>query len=407
MSLPVIPANLIERETYTRRLEPFLGKPVVKVITGQRRTGKSYILYQIMARIRMEDPGANIIYINKEDTAFDSIRLYSDLIDYIKTKSDRKQRNYIFIDEIQEITDFEKAVRSLLLNRKNDIYITGSNAKLLSGELATLLGGRTVEFTVHPLSYREFLLFHKLKDNEESLEKYLFYGGLPFLINLRLDETAYEYLRNIYNTIVLRDVVSRHGIRNIYFLEQLVRFLADNTGSLFSAKSISDFLKSQKVMIPHNQVQTYAGYLAEAFLIHRVLRYDISGRRLFETGEKYYFEDMGIRNIVSGYKPGDKAKIIENIVYNELLFRGYEVKTGWRSNKEIDFVAVKENETVYIQVALVLDNEKTIEREFGNLLSINDNYPKMVISTDPKYKNTIQGVEHVNLRQFLVNDRIS
>jgi len=404
MSFPVIPEHLIERKTYATRIAPFMGKNVVKVITGQRRTGKSYILYQIMARIRKEDPGAQIIYVNKEDTAFDSIREYNDLIDYIKMKSDRKRRHYIFIDEIQEITDFEKAIRSLLLGQENDIYITGSNAKLLSGELATLLGGRTIEFRVHPLSYREFLLFHKLNDSEESFEKYLLYGGLPFLINLRLDETASEYLKNIYNTIVLRDVVSRHGIRNIYFLEQLVRFLADNIGSLFSAKSISDFLKSQKVMIPHNQVQTYAGYLAEAFLIQRVFRYDITGSRIFETGEKYYFEDLGIRNVVAGHKPGDKAKIIENIVYNELLFSGYEVKTGWNANKEIDFVAIKDNETIYIQVALILDSEKTIEREFGNLLAINDNYPKFVISTDPKYTNTLQGVKHANLRQFLLNE---
>ena len=400
-----IPADLIERTAYTERIEPFIRKPVIKVITGQRRVGKSYILYQVMARILREDHGANIIYINKEDTGFGFIRDHMDLVKYIESVKTGKKLHYIFIDEIQDIAGFEKAVRSLLLDKKNDIYITGSNARLLSGELATFLAGRTMEFNVYSLSYHEFLLFHGLKDEEESLRKYSLYGGLPFLINLRLhDEIVFEYLKNIYNTIVLRDVVSRHSLRNIYFLEQLIRFLADNTGSLFSAKSISDFLKSQQVRIPHNQVQAYTGYLAGAFLVHRVQRYDITGKRIFETGEKYYFEDTGIRNTITGYRPGDRAKIMENLVYNELIYRGYDVKTGWKGNREIDFIATKDNEKKYIQAALVLDNEAVVAREFGNLLEIDDNYPKMVISTDAQYRNTVEGIEHVNLRKFLMGD---
>lgn len=399
-----IPSELIEREVYTGRVEPFIRKPLVKVFTGQRRVGKSYILYQIMSKLLKEDSGANIIYINKEDTRFDFIRNYDDLERYIESKKASRKINYIFIDEIQDISEFEKAVRSLLLDKKNDIYITGSNARLLSGELATLLGGRTIEFKVYSLSYREFLLFHRLKDDDESLRKYSLYGGLPFLINLKLEDgVIFEYLKNIYNTIVLRDVVYRHSLRNIYFLEQLIRFLADNTGSLFSAKSISDFLKSQKVMIPHNQVQSYTGYLSDAFLVHRVMRFDISGKRFFETGEKFYFENLGLRNSVVGHKPGDRAKIIENLVYNELLYRGYEVKTGWKGNREIDFIATKDNETNYIQATLTLDNDAAVAREFGNLLSIEDNYPKFVISTDTQYRNTLEGVEHINLRKFLVN----
>ena len=404
MAVFEIPSELLERKAYTGRVEPFIRKPLVKVFTGQRRVGKSYILYQIMSKILKEDSGANIIYINKEDTRFDFIRNYDDLVKYIEAKKVGRKIIYIFIDEIQDITEFEKAVRSLLLDKKNDIYITGSNARLLSGELATLLGGRTIEFKVYSLSYREYILFHRLKDEDESLRKYSLYGGLPFLINLKLeDEVVFEYLKNIYNTIVLRDIVYRHSLRNIYFLEQLIRFLADNTGSLFSAKSISDFLKSQKVMMPHNQVQSYTGYLSDAFLVHRVMRYDISGKRFFETGEKFYFENLGIRNSVVGYKPGDRAKIIENLVYNELLYRGYEVKTGWKGNREIDFIATKDNETKYIQATLTLDNDAAIAREFGNLLDIDDNYPKFVISTDMQYRNTVEGVEHINLRKFLVN----
>ena len=398
-----IPSDLIEREVYTDRVKPFTGKPLIKVFTGQRRVGKSYLLYQIMTRIRREDPEAHIIYINKEDISFDFIRDYSGLVAYIETEKADQKMNYIFIDEIQNIAEFEKAVRSLQLEKSNDIYITGSNARLLSGELATLLGGRTIEFKVYSLSYKEFLMFHKLNDEDESLRKYSLYGGLPFLLNMRLEDgTVFEYLKNIYNTIVLRDVVSRHKLRNIYFLEQLIWFLADNTGSLFSAKSISDFLKSQRVMIPHNQVQAYIRYLTDAFLIHRVHRYDITGKRIFETGEKYYFENMGIRNAVTGYKPGDKSKVIENLVYNELLSRGYEIKTGWKGGREIDFIATMDNETKYIQVALLLDTEATVTREFGNLLDIQDNYPKMVISTDLQYRNTVKGVEHINLRKFLM-----
>jgi len=400
-----MPEGLIVRATYSKRVEPFIGKPIVKVFTGQRRVGKSYVLYQIMQKILNEDPKANIIYINKEDDRFDSIRNGSDLSGYIEKEMAANQTNYIFIDEIQEVVEFEKTIRSLQLNRKNDIYITGSNARLLSGELATLLGGRTIEFRVNSLSYSEFLLFHNLEDNDRNLEKYFLYGGMPFLVNLGLsDNIVFEYLRNIYTTIVFRDVIARHGLRNTYFLEQLIHYLADNTGSLFSSKSISDFLKSQNVKMSHNLVQDYTGYLTDAFIVQRVPRYDITGRRLFETGEKYYFEDIGIRNALAGYKPNDRGKILENVVHNELVFRGYGVRTGWKGKHETDFVATRDNETTYIQVAWTLGSEATIAREFGNLLEINDNYPKIVITSDENFRNTIRGVEHVNIRKFLMSD---
>jgi predicted AAA+ superfamily ATPase len=403
MNKPVIPSDLINRDVYTLRVLPFIRKPVVKVFTGQRRVGKSYMLYQLMIKILAEDPGGNIVYINKEDTQFDFITTYTELIKYTKSQLVPDRINYIFIDEIQDIADFEKAVRSLLLDKNNDIYITGSNARIFSGELATLLGGRTIEFKVYSLSYSEFILFHALKDSDESLQKYFLYGGLPFLVNLELrGNVVFEYLKNIYSTIVYRDVVSRYNLRSTAFLEQLIRFLADNIGSLFSAKSISDFLKSQKVMIPHNQVQSFIGYLTDACLLNRVLRYDIKGKRYFETGEKYYFEDTGIRNVITGYKPDHKAKIMENVVYNELLYRGFDIRTGWLGKHETDFIATLNGETIYIQVALRLDKEETINREFGNLLEIEDNYPKLVITTDEKFRNTIKGVEHMNIRKFLI-----
>jgi predicted AAA+ superfamily ATPase len=397
------PANIVPRESYLKKVEPFINKPLAKVFTGQRRVGKSFLLFQIMQRIRTEYPDANIIYINKEDIAFDNIISATDLYQYVEKESSETRKNYIFIDEIQEIEHFEKAVRSLLLNENNDVYITGSNARLLSGELATFLAGRTIEIKVYSLSYSEFLTFHTLQDSDKSLTSYFKYGGLPYLKNLTLtDEIVFEYLQNIYNTIVFRDVVARFKVRNINFLERLIQFLADNTGSLFSAKRISDFLKSQQINIAHNQVQTYIDYLSNAFLVHKVQRYDLKGKRLFETGEKYYFENTGLRNVIGGYKPGDKAKLLENIVYNQLLFKGYDVKTGWINTEEIDFVATKNNETQYIQVALQIDNEKTFKREFGNLLKIKDNFPKTVITLQSGTRNSYQGIPMISLRKFLL-----
>ena len=398
-----IPQNLIQREAYLSRIAPFIRKPIVKVLTGQRRVGKSFLLFQLIQRILNDDPKANIIYINMEDLAFEDLKKASDLNKYVLENSTDNKTNYIFIDEIQAIAEFEKAVRSLLLDINNDIYITGSNANLLSGELATLLGGRTIEFNVFSLSYSEFLIFHQLNDSDESLSKFFKYGGLPYLINLELtDEMVFEYLKNIYTTIVYRDVVARYNVRSTNFLERLIRFLADNIGSLFSAKSISDFLKSQQTNISTNQIQTFTDYFTNAFLIHKVPRFDIVGKRIFEVNEKFYFENCGIRNCIIGYHPKDQAKLLENVVYNQLLYKGYDVKIGWLESQEIDFVATKNNETIYVQVALRLDSEKTIEREFGNLLQIKDNYTKMVVTMDEQFSNTYQGIEHVPLRKFLM-----
>jgi predicted AAA+ superfamily ATPase len=310
--------------------------------------------------------------------------------------------NYIFIDEIQDIADFEKALRSLLLDQNNDIYITGSNAKMLSGELATYLSGRYVEFTIYSLSYSEFLLFHKLKNSDKNMEHYFKYGGLPYLINLTLNEQAFEYLNSIYTTILFRDVVSRYNLRNSNFLEKLVLFLADNIGSLFSAKKISDFLKSQQTKIAPNQIQTYTRYLVNAHIIHEVDRYDIIGKRIFETGSKFYFENTGIRNAIIGYRLQDLGKLLENVVYNHLLYLGYKIKVGTMNTKEIDFIGERKGEFIYVQVALKLEDEATIKREFENLLLIDNNYPKYVITNNQFNGNTYQGILHVYIRDFLM-----
>ena len=397
------PRILKKRKGYIDRIKPFMQKSVAKVLTGQRRVGKSFLLYQLIEEILAEEPDANIIYINLEDFAFSFLQTAEDLHSYIISHSKEKAKNYIFIDEIQDIPGFEKVIRSLLLNEDNDIYITGSNAKMLSGELATYLSGRYIEFKIYSLSYSEFLGFHGLTESETSYELYSRYGGLPYLLNLPLeDETVNEYLKSVYSTIVFRDVVSRYKLRNTLFLEKLIQFLSENIGNLFSAKNISDYLKSQHTTISVNQIQSYTEYLNNAFLIHRVERYDLIGKRVFEIGEKYYSENMGIRNIVIGYRITDKARILENLVYNHLLYKGYDIKVGYYGDKEIDFIGEKNGEKLYIQVALKIDSDKTAEREFGKLLKIQDNYPKIVITEDTFNGNSYEGIRHCPIRRFLM-----
>ena len=397
-----IPVDVLKRDKYISQIQPFIRKNLIKVLTGQRRVGKSYLVFQIINNITEQDQGANIIYINKEDLQFDFIQNANDLNDYILSRVKPDSHNYIFVDEIQDITDFEKALRSLLLDQNNDIYITGSNAKMLSGELTTYLSGRYVEFTIYSLSYSEFLLFHKLKNSDKNMEHYFKYGGLPYLINLTLNEQAFEYLNSSYTPILCREVVSRYNLRNSNFLEKLVLFLADNIGSLFSAKKISDFLKSQQTNIAPNQIQTYTRYLVTAYMIHEVDRYAIIGNRILETGSNSYFENTGIRNAIIGYRPQDLGKLLENVVYNHLLYLGYKIKVGTMNTKEIDFIGERKSEFIYIQVALKLEDEATIKREFENLLQIDNNYPKYVITNSQFNGNTYQGIQHIYIRDFLM-----
>ncbi len=396
------PTVLHRRDTYIQRIKPFMRTPIVKVMIGHRRVGKSFILFQLIDLIKSEEKDANIIYINKEDIDFVDLNSYRELHDYISARLVGDRKNYIFIDEIQEIDDFKVAIRSLALDDNNDIYITGSNSEMFSSDLANELGGRYVEFRIYSLSYLEFLSFMNLPNDDDSLEKYVHFGGLPYLIHLPMnEEVVMEYIRSVYATIVLRDVIERKKIRNTLFLEQLIRFLANNVGSLFSSKSISDFLKSQNVKIAPNQVSAYADSLAEAFVVHKVGRYDIVGKKFFERGEKYFFENLGIRNAVAGYKPQDRAKRLENLVCNHLLFCGYEVNVGAVATEEIDFVCTRNGETLYVQVAVELSSPETIAREFGNLLKIKDNYPKIVVSGERAFENSYEGVEHLYIRDFL------
>lgn len=394
--------DYIKRNRYIDKIIPFIKKDVIKVLVGQRRVGKSVMLLQLMDHIKETDKRHQIIYINKELNEFNFIKDAACLIEHVKQVADKNLNTYLFIDEIQEIPDFETAIRSLFAEGGYDIYCTGSNAEILSGEIATRLAGRYMEFEIFCLSYNEFLRFHGLENTRNALVKYIKYGGLPFLIHLELtDHIIYDYLGNIYKAILYKDIITRHHVRNPAFLERLVEYLADNTGSLVSAKKISDFLKSQKTNISPNVVLNYLTYLCNACFVFRVPRADIQGKKIFEIGEKFYFQDLGLRHVITGYEQRDINKIIENIIYLHLRIYGYTVHTGRFKDKEVDFVCTRNNETLYIQAAYQIPDQKVHDREFGNLMAIRDNHPKMVVSMDEMAADGYKGIRHVHLREFL------
>lgn len=360
-----------------------------------------------MDEIKKLNPETVIIYINKEDFAFEEIKTYSDLISHVESCGNPSAKKAIFVDEIQEIEGFEKALRSLQLNPNHDIYCTGSNATLLSGELATLLAGRYIQLRVYSLTYDEFLLFHQLNDSEESFQQYLKYGGMPHLINFPIEERIYyEYLRTVFDTIVLRDIIKRFKVRNVHFLMNLIHFLADNIGSIVSAKRISDYLKSQKINLLPKLVLEYMYYLESVYFVERVKRTDINGRKIFEIGDKFYFEDMGMRHSLIPFQQKDINKLLENVVYHHLRAKGFGVMVGRQDDKEIDFVAEKSGKITYIQVTYLITDEKTHQREFGNLLMIPDNHRKIVVSMDPVTGKDYKGIEHWSVRDFLLKCEI-
>ena len=400
-----IKKQYISRDKYSDKIRPFIKKEIIKVLTGQRRVGKSYLLYQIIDLINSIEPKAKIIYINMELYDFFHLRNEHSLINYVNEHRDNNEYVFLLIDEVQEIENFQYALRSLLAEGNTDIYCTGSNAKMLSGDLATYLSGRYIEIKVFGLTFPEFLKFHKLKSEEESFNKYIQFGGLPYLKHLEMNSSViYEYLKDIYSTILLKDVVDRYKIRNINFLENLIRFLSDNLGSLVSAKKISDYLKSQNLKISPQIVLDYLSILESTYFLYKVRRSDLQGKKIFEIGDKYYFEDIGIRNSIVGYKPNDINKLLENIVYIHLLSSGYKITVGQSNGKEIDFICEKQGEKIYVQVCYLLSDEKVIKREFGNLLMLENNYPKFVVTMDKVIsQNTYKGIEHINIINFLCN----
>ena len=402
--------KIIARQQYIEHIQRFIGKGMIIALTGQRRVGKSYIIRQLVSEIEAGNPDANIVYINKEKTKYADIRNADDLSRYLDGKLKEDAENYLLIDEVQDIDGFENVLRSLNADEECQIVVTGSNAKMLSSELSTYLGGRYIEIHILSLSYREFLTFHRLDDSDDSLQKYLGFGGLPHLYRLGLEneDMVWEYIQNIYNTIVLKDVVQREGLRNVTLFENLMSYVSDNAGQLVSATSLSKYLKSQRVELTPLSAINYLKAASNAYIINKVPRYDIHGRRLLETNDKYYFEDLGLRNMLAGpNRTGDIEKVIENAVYLHLKNLGYKISVGTLPNGEIDFVAEKGGTSVYIQVAYLIADDKTMEREFGNLLKIHDNYPKYVISMNPMSRSqNYEGIKHLTLRQFLMSDNL-
>lgn len=402
--------EIITRQKYIDHILKFLHKGMMIALTGQRRVGKSYVLRDLDEIIRHQNPKANVVYINKEKKKFDSIKNDTDLSEYLTDKITEGKDNYLLIDEVQDIEGFENTLRSLNADEECQIIVTGSNAKMLSSELSTYLGGRYIDIHIQSLSYREFLQFHHLEDSAASLEKYLAFGGLPHLYRLGLEneDMIWEYIQNIYNTIVLKDVVSREGLRNVTLFENLMSYVSDNTGQLVSANSISKYLKSQRVDLTPLSAINYLSAAANAYIVDKVRRYDIHGKRLLENNDKYYFEDLGLRNLLVGSnRAKDIEKVMENAVYLHLKNLGYKVTIGTLPNGEIDFVAEKKGKTIYIQVAYLLTNNTTMQREFGNLLKIQDNYPKYVVSMDPISKpKDYDGITHMPLRAFLLDEAL-
>ena len=401
---------MTKRELYIEKIKPFIDKDIIKVLTGIRRSGKSVMLKLIMEELKQngidEKQFININFenlINRELTTADKLHKY-----ILKKASEIKKKCYIFLDEIQEVKDWEKCINSLRVNEEYnfDIYITGSNAKLLSGELSTYLAGRYVEFVIYPFSFKEFLdTLKSIQQNvsiREAFQKYIKFGGMPFLYNLVFEEEpSLQYLNDIYSSIILKDITQRNKIRDTDLLERVINYLIMNVGNNFSATSISKFFKSENRKISVETILNYIKAAEEAFLIYKVSRDDLIGKKILNVNEKYYIADHGIREAIFESNQRDINQIFENIIYLELLRKGYNIRVGKVDNLEIDFVCTKGNEKLYIQVAYLLASHETIEREFSSLEKINDNYPKYVISMD-EFDMSRNGIRHINIIDFLM-----
>ena len=411
--LKVTPSELVKRKRYLKALNTYLGKPFIKVLVGMRRTGKSSIIKLLIAELLEKGvPERNILYINKESLEFEEIQTYKDLYSYvIKNFKSATGQKYIFIDEVQEIKGWERAVVSFLAEGIGDVVISGSNSRLLSGELATLLSGRYVEIPVYPLTFNEFLEFRKKFSKkkklnpEECFKEFLKYGGLPGIHYLPFDEELLlQYLNSVLNTILYKDILTRFKIRDTALFDKVVRYLFDNIGNITTAKKIADYFKSQRIKISVDTVLNYIRCIETTLLIKRVCKYDIKGKRHLEFYEKVYLTDVGLRNGLIGYREKDVNEIIENIVLKELVARGYKVYVGKLNGLEIDFVAEKQGEIKYIQVCYLLSEENVVRREFGNLQKIKDNYEKVVISLDKFFIKEIEGIKHMYLIDFLIEE---
>lgn len=407
---------MIKRELYLQQLRPFIDKPFIKVLTGIRRSGKSAILMMLQDELRERGiADEQIIHINFENMDYADLDNAKALHQYLKNCMTTENRYYILLDEIQEVAQWEKAINSLMVSANVDLYITGSNSRLLSSELATYIAGRYVEITVYTLSFREYLLFKEVRTNQKAsdihqeIKNYIRLGGFPAIHTGNYDtESAYKIVSDIYASAILRDTIQRHNIRHVELLERVVKYVFDNIGNTFSAKSVADYFKSQQRKIDLNTVYNYLNALESAYIIRRIPRYDIKGKELLQTNEKYFIGDPSLKYAVMGYKDRAISGILENIVMLELQRRGYTVTVGKLDNKEIDFIAERQAEKIYVQVSYLLgEATETIDREFAPLLAIKDNYPKYVVTLDDFWQDNIAGVKHKHLADFLLMDNYS
>lgn len=401
--------EIIVRKSYLSHIISHLNRGMMIILVGQRRVGKSFMLRQLCSWLNENRPNAAVVYVNKEFLEFDNITDARKLYDYVSPRFNSAGENYLLIDEVQDIDGYENALRSLHAEDRCQIVATGSNAYVFSSELSTRLGGRYVEIPIYSLSYREFLEFHRLTDSDDSLNDFLRIGGLPGLrlYDVKDEIHVRDYLQGVYNTIMMRDVISREQIRNVPFMENLSRFIADNDGKLISTSSIVKFMRSQGDKVSDAVTSAYIGHLCKALVINPVARYDIRGKKLFELIYKYYFADHGIRNYLCGFNiRSGIEKIMENVVYLHLLGQGFKVDVGILRAGEIDFVATRGDKRIYVQVTYLLASDETIAREFGNLAAIKDNYPKYVVSMDPVSGgfDDYPGIQHLHLRTFLKTD---
>jgi predicted AAA+ superfamily ATPase len=401
---------MIKRATYTDKLKKFIGKPQIKIITGIRRSGKSTILRLLIDELMDRGVSQNqIIYLNFESFANLHLRHASSLYDEVKGRITDSGNHYLLFDEVQEVEDWEKAVNSFLVDFNADIYITGSNSHLLSSELSTFLAGRYVEIPIFTLSFSEFLEFKKsyaeLSADPLSLfVEYLRKGGFPVIHTLDYEEeTAYQVVRDIYDSVILRDSVQRHKIRDIELLNRVIHYAFDNIGNTFSGKNVADYFKSQQRKIDINTVYNYLQALESAFILYRVSRYDLKGKEILKTQEKFYLADISLLYATMGYRDRMISGVLENLVFLELKRRGYSVYVGKHDQREIDFVAEQNGQKIYIQVAYKLESPEAIDREFGPLLPIDDHFPKYVVTMDEFFKDTIQGIKHRHISGFLLS----
>lgn len=394
--------KLIERTFYLEQLKSIINTPDIKVITGVRRSGKSKLLVSFIDWINKNDDNANIVYINMQETENEHLLEYHALHDYILKHYDMTKDNYLFIDEVQLCSQFEKAINSIHTKEIYDIYVTGSNAFLLSSDLATLFTGRTFIIEVYPFSFKEFLLYFDRSDYDQAFNDYLKVGGFAGSYLYKDLEQKYNYLqRDVYETIVTRDIVTKYKIRNRGLFENLTHFLIDNISNLSSARNIVNFLTSSKNKVSHNTVINYMKYLCNAFVFYEVKRFDLKGKKYLSTEHKYYLVDHAIKYAILGTKNQDLGRMLENIVFMELKRRGYEIYIGKLYKKEIDFVAIKRNEQIYIQVSTYLDNEDTMKRELDPLLNIRDGYPKMIIARTHQEEYSVEGIKIIDIAEWL------